>query len=1316
MPAPASPSDPRLSALRQQLSSVLARDRERLRAALDRARAKPDAAALVAVERAIAASAAKVAARAASIPPIRLDESLPVARAAERIIELIGRHRVLIVAGETGSGKTTQLPKLCLAAGRGRTGMIGCTQPRRLAARSVARRVASELGSEVGALVGFQVRFNDQVGANSLIKFMTDGILLAETQTDRSLSAYDTLIIDEAHERSLNIDFLLGYLKRLLERRPDLKLIVTSATIDTERFARHFDAAPVVDVEGRSFPVEVRYRPPELAGEGAAREREPRARGDRDSDRLLAVIQELGAADGLGDVLVFLPGEREIRDAHDAIERARLRETEVLPLYARLSARDQDRIFNPGPKRRIVLATNVAETSLTVPRIRYVIDLGVARLSRYNHRAQVQRLHVEPVSQASANQRAGRCGRVGPGICYRLYAQADFDARPRFTDPEILRSSLAGVILRMLGLGLGAIEQFPFLDAPPERAIKEGYAQLLELGAISADKTRLTAIGAQLNRLPIDVKLARMLIAAQQTGALAELLVITAFLSVQDPRERPVEARAAADAAHALFADPGSDFVGVLKLWQAYSAAHEELTQSQLRAWCERHFVAFLRMREWRELHRQLLLQCEPLGWTPNREAASFEAVHRALISGLPGNIGRREEKTQYQGPRGRRFQLFPGSALCRSPPAWVVSATLLDTQKLYAIGNARIEPAWVIAQLPQLIRRNYLDPHWDRASGQVKAYEQVSLFGLMLVERRRVFYGSIDPVAARQLFIRAALVPGKIDSRSRAIAHNRAVLAEAAEEEAKQRRHGLLRAPEELADWWEQRLPAGIAGSKAFDAWALSIERADAGPNAAEAPRLQWSLAEVLHSGTSERERFPEVLMQGQQTLRLGYHFAPGADDDGVSVQLPLAGLNAIDPQRLGWLVPGLLEPLVSELIRALPKSLRRNFVPAPDFARAFADATPFAQGDLRDALRAFLRRVTGVEVTSEQWRAAEAALPAHLRFRICLLDGNGQPLASGRDLDALQRQFGERAQSAFASDVAGDYAATDVRELPATGLPVSIQAGSGLRAYPALVDRVQRVDLAVFEAPETAQAAHRAGLRRLLEWRLADRLRSARKQLPLSAKLALAYTVIAAPDRLRGDILAGALADLFDVLDQDIRSESALAAAADQLGRQLFARAVERLAAVEASLSAYIELLPGLQSPLLGFAKANFDDLREQLGQLVFDGFAAAFAPAQLRELPRYLKAMRLRAERLQQDPRRDQARMLPIRALLAELDRALRAAAPDVASGPIPIGAYPPEYARIRWALEELRVQTFAQELGTRAPVSEKRVQKMLEALHG
>ena len=1314
MPASEPSLDTRLADLKRQLPLVLARDRERLRRALAAARSGSNATAVDALAQEFAASAARVALRAASVPPIRLDSALPITQAAEQIIELIGKHPVLIVAGETGSGKTTQLPKLCLAAGRGLRGMIGCTQPRRLAARSVARRVAGELGSELGALVGFQVRFHDQVGADSLIKFMTDGILLAETQSDRDLAAYDTLIIDEAHERSLNIDFLLGYAKRLLASRPDLRLIVTSATIDTERFSRHFGDAPVINVEGRGFPVEIRYRPPLATEAGKRNDRDPRTRQDRDSERLLEVIHEITGFDPLGDVLVFLPGEREIRDAHDAIERARLRETEVLPLYARLSARDQDRIFSPGSKRRIVLATNVAETSLTVPRIRYVIDLGLARLSRYHHRAQVQRLQVEAIAQASANQRAGRCGRVGPGICYRLYDLADFEARPLFTDPEILRSALAGVILRMLGLGLGTIEQFPFLDAPPERAVKEGYAQLLELGAIQPDRTRLTAIGRQLNRLPIDVKLARMLVAAAETGALAELLVIASFLSVQDPRERPLEARAAADAAHAEFVDPSSDFIGVLRLWQAYRAAHEELTQTRLRAWCEKHFVAFLRMREWRELHRQLLLQCEPLGLVPNRVAASYEAIHRALISGLPGNLSRREEKTQYQGPRGRRFHLFPGSALCRSPPPWLLSASLLETSKLYAIGNARIEPAWVIAQLPQLIRRSYLDPHWDRASGQVKAYEQVSLYGLLLVERRRVFYGNIDPVAARRLFISEALVPCAIDCQAQAIAANRKVLTLAAAEEAKQRRQGLLRTPEELADWWDQRLPPRICTAKAFDAWALAIERAATGSNPGSMPRLQWTLSEVLQAGASERERFPEVLVQGPKRLELSYRFAPGAEDDGVSVQVPLHALNALDPERLAWLVPGLLEPLVSELIRALPKALRRNFVPAPDFARAFAEACTFAFGDLLCVLSEFLKRVTGVEVSNDHWQSAAAALPAHLRFRICLQDEHGQPLASARDLADLQQRFGARAQGAFAAVAATRYAATDVQGLPAEGLPVSIRTESGLRAYPALVDRLQQVDLVVFESLAAAQAAHRSGLRRLLGQRLAERLRSLRKQLAPRPQLALAYAAIAAPERLSADIAEGTLTELLDEIDPEIRSEAALAEAALQLGRQLFPRANERLQAVEASLSAYLDLRPRLARQTPGFAQPSYEDLNEQLAQLLGAGFAAAFPLARLRELPRYLKAMRLRAERLQQDPGRDQQRLLPIRRLQDRLESAFRATEPKLARGRIPIASYPKPWARLRWALEELRVQTFAQELGTSEPVSEKRLLKELSAL--
>ncbi|WP_314405410.1 ATP-dependent RNA helicase HrpA, partial [Stenotrophomonas rhizophila] len=813
------------SRLRQQRAAIdagMSRDRGRLLGLLSRCQSKPnDAGVAAAFEQALQASVQRRESRARHLPSISLDDSLPIAREAERITALIRDHQVVVIAGETGSGKTTQLPKLCLAAGRGVAGMIGCTQPRRIAARAVATRVAQELKSELGTVVGYQVRFTDRVGDDTRIKFMTDGILLAEISSDRYLSQYDTIIVDEAHERSLNIDFLLGYLKQLLHKRPDLKLIVTSATIDTSRFAEHFNDAPVISVEGRTFPVEVRYRP--LEGEGGGDKE-----GGRDGERtvneaIVAAVDEITRIDPRGDILMFFPGEREIRDAHQALERRKYRETEVLPLYARLSVKDQDEVFNPGSKRRIVLATNVAETSLTVPRIRYVVDPGLARVKRYSPRQKLDRLHIEPVSQASANQRKGRCGRVSDGICYRLYSEADFQSRDAFTDPEIRRSSLSGVILRMLQLGLGRIEDFPFLEAPDERAIADGWQQLGELGAVD-DQRRLTPVGRQMARLPVDVKLARMLVAAQAQGCLRPMLVIASFLGIQDPRERPPEARGAADAAHALFADGRSEFVGVLRLWDGYRQAHEDLTQSKLRGWCERHFLGFLRMREWRELHRQLRVLCEELGWTeepatsalepllagssapaPARDdeakakvtrgqqhraarlaregksepaapapatapvvegrdarsafsekvrAAAYQTLHRALIAGLPTQIGHRSDKGDFLAPRQRRFLPFPGSVLAKRPPPWLLTATLLDTQKIWGLTNAAIEPDWVIAELPHLLLRKHFDPHWSRAQGQVLASEQISLFGLVLAPKKPVHYGRIAPGEAHDIFV----------------------------------------------------------------------------------------------------------------------------------------------------------------------------------------------------------------------------------------------------------------------------------------------------------------------------------------------------------------------------------------------------------------------------------------------------------------------------------------------------------------------------------------------------------------------------------
>ncbi|RBB29671.1 ATP-dependent RNA helicase HrpA, partial [Xanthomonas oryzae pv. oryzae] len=914
-------------------------------------------------------------------------------------------------------------------------GMIGCTQPRRIAARAVAARVAEELKTPLGTIVGFQVRFTDRVSEQSRIKFMTDGILLAEIASDRWLSAYDTIIVDEAHERSLNIDFLLGYLKQLLHKRSDLKLIVTSATIDTERFAQHFDNAPVINVEGRTFPVEVRYRPLEGdTGDSDDGEHSSGRDGERSvNDAIVAAIDEITRIDPRGDVLMFLPGEREIRDAHQALERRKYRETEVVPLYARLSAADQDRVFNPGPRRRLVLATNVAETSLTVPRIRYVVDPGLARVKRYSPRQKLDRLHIEPISQASANQRMGRCGRIAEGICYRLYAEADFAARPAFTDPEIRRSSLSGVILRMLQLGLGRIEDFPFLEAPDERAVADGWQQLLELGAIDAQR-RLTATGRQMARLPVDVKLARMLVAAQQHGCLREMIIIAAFLGIQDPRERPAEAREAADNAHALFADVRSEFVGILRLWDAYRQVHEDLTQSKLRDWCNRHFLGFLRMREWRELHRQLRLLCEELGWSeepanvmlapllagasaPAREdghnanrptrgqlhraarlaregkpdpntapvqhppaatnkqaepaeasalssererAAAYQSLHRALLAGLPTQIGHRTEKGDYLAARQRRFVPFPGSALARKPPPWIVAATLLDTQKVWGMTNAAIEPDWAIAELPHLLARKHFDAHWSRAQGQVVASEQISLFGLVLAPKKPVHFGKIDPAAAHDLFVRQGLVTGEINTRAAFVADNLKVLEQAREEEAKLRRAGIVADEDWQARWYLDRIPAELHSASGLDAWWKSLP-----PDKRRS--LHWSLNDVLPGEGCEADRFPKYFPLGDARLPLHYRFEPGAIDDGVTLDVALHLLNALDPARLSWLAPGFVADKASALIRSLPKAQRRNYVPAPDFGRAFYEAFNVASADdIRGELARFLTKATGTHVAA--------------------------------------------------------------------------------------------------------------------------------------------------------------------------------------------------------------------------------------------------------------------------------------------------------------------------------------------------------------
>ena len=1243
----------------------------------------------------------QLAARAASIPEIGIDEALPIARRADGIAELIRTHQVLVIAGETGSGKTTQLPKLCLAAGRGVEGMIGCTQPRRLAARAMARRVASELGSDVGNVVGFQVRFDERVGEHTLIKFMTDGILLSELSRDRSLSAYDTIILDEAHERSLNIDFLLGYLKTLLRRRRDLKLIVTSATLDTARFASHFDDAPVIEVEGRAYPVDIRYRAPQ--------------RDENLSEQIIAALDEVVHEDSRGDALVFLPGEREIRDAHLALNRRNYRHTEILPLYARLSGAEQDRVFKPGSARRIVLATNIAETSLTVPRIRCVIDSGSARVKRYSQRSQIERLTIESVSQAAADQRAGRCGRVGPGVCVRLYGETDYASRPRYTDPEIKRSSLANVILTMLALGLGEVERFPFIDPPEPRAIQDGWRKLAELGAVDAHR-KLTRIGRELARMPIDVQLARMLVEARRLHVFEQVLPIVTFLGLQDPRERPADKRDAADAAHREFADPKSDFIGILNLWNIHRAAHEELTQSKLRDWCAKHYLSFLRMREWRELHRQLLLGAgnresgignreseavipgPPLRDVRNDEHVFprddvYRDIHLALLSGLPTHVARKDERGDYRGTRERKFRIFPGSALSKSAPQWLLAAQIMDLGgRVYAMHCARVEPRWIERQAAHLVRKAWHDPHWSRARNAVIAHEQVTLFGLTLVERRTATFAKQDSELAHAIFLREALARCALDARADFVRANARVLRQAHEIESRQRRADLLKADEALAAFFEGKLPQDVSSTAALDAW---YRRAAPAQRAA----LRWSLDDVLaDDAQSDSSAFPPSLEFAGQRLRLEYRFTPDDPADGVTLHVPLALLNAIPAARCEWLVPGMLAGKVATLIRGLPKNQRRNYVPAPDFARAFAEAQAPRDEALAEALATFLTRATGAAVSAADFDSVE--LPAHLSMRFVVHDQHGKALAEDRDLQTLREDWQHRAREAFAQKTDIELAREDVQTWDFDEIPRAVRSQGELTAYPALVDLGLAAALRVFERADDAALAHPRGVERLLRLSLVGEFKRARRQLPIHRAIALQYAPLDDIDALRADLAEGGFVDLLTQNDLDVRDRAAFEALCEKFARGLFAAAVERLKLAEPIIAAQAELRPMLEPPLIGFARASYDDLHEQLEFLLQPRFLHEMPRERLQHLPRYLRAMKLRAEKLRGDPARDQSRMLQVLPYWREwLNARARGASGEAMD-------------RLRWLIEEWRVSLFAQELGAAEAVSPKRLAKALE----
>ncbi len=1241
-----------------------------------------------------------------SYPP-----ELPVAQRRDDIAAAIRDHQVVIVAGETGSGKTTQLPKICLELGRGDHGtLIGHTQPRRIAARSVAERIASELqrdglGDGLGSIVGYQVRFTQQTSQASRVKLMTDGILLAELQRDRQLRKYDTIIIDEAHERSLNIDFLLGYLKRLLPRRPDLKLIITSATIDVDRFARHFDA-PVVEVSGRTYPVEVRYRPllelPEDDEEGEPVQRDQ-------TEAITDAVREL-ATEGPGDVLVFLPGEREIRDT--AEELADLPRTEVVPLYSRLSAAEQHRVFSshPASVRRIVLATNVAETSLTVPGIRYVVDTGVARISRYSSRTKVQRLPVEPISQASANQRSGRCGRVEAGIAIRLYSEEDFEARPEFTEPEILRTNLASVILQMTSLGLGDIARFPFVEPPDRRHVTAGVQLLEELNALKDE--RLTRIGKRLARLPIDPRLGRMILEAERLGCVREVLVISAALSLQDPRERPVEHRAQADQLHARFKDESSDFLTWLMLWRHLREQQRELSSSAFRRMCKREFLNYLRVREWQDFESQLRQVCREMGLATGSPADSPDAdgIHQALLAGLLSHVGLLEERErastggsgrrgprEYLGARGTRFAIFPGSALKGKNPQLVMAGELVETGRLWARQNAAIRPEWAERIGAHLVKRSYSEPHWSKKRAAVMAQERVTLYGVPLVADRSVQYGRIDPATSRELFIRHALVHGEWHTRQQFMAQNRRLLEEAEELEHRARRRDLVVDEHTLFDFYDARIPEGVVSGAHFDSWWKDERR--------KRPDLLTFDPAMLTHDTVEQVRETDYPQQWQSeglSFSLSYHFEPGAAHDGVTVDVPVSTLNRVSADDFSWHVPGLREELVASLIRSLPKNLRVSFVPAPNTAREFLAAVPPGEEPLLDALERYLRATTGVHVPREAWDWSKVA--EHLRPTYRVLGEDGAEQARGKDLEALKEPLRPQFAAAVA-EVAADTTTTGQTAWTFGELPAEQtwkRAGHEVRGFPALDDEGASVGLTVCGSAAEADARHRLGVARLLLLALPrpDLLAG----LDNAGKLALAGSPYPSVAELVEDCRRAVVLESVDARSA-VREEAAYDALLASVRPELELRMRELLGTVTTVLARWREVDRQLSGRAELATLPSMTDMRDQLARLVHRGFVAEAGPTRLRRYPTWLSALALRRQRLDEHPARDREQL----ARLAELQASYLHAVEALPEGRPASAAL----REVRWMLEELRVSLFAQQLGTPTPISDQRVRKALTA---
>nr|WP_243651373.1 ATP-dependent RNA helicase HrpA [Thiobaca trueperi] len=1324
--------------------------RARLRGLRKRVRAgQPFDQGLAALWQRIRQSQDLLARRQALVPVIDYPPDLPVSERRDAVADLIARHQVVVLCGETGSGKSTQLPKICLDLGRGRAGRIGHTQPRRIAARSLAGRIAQELGTETGGLVGYKVRFHDRIRPETCIKLMTDGMLLAEIQQDRFLNEYDTLIIDEAHERSLNIDFLLGYLKGLLPRRPDLKLIVTSATIDPQRFAAHFsDAqgqpAPIIEISGRTWPVDVRYRPPE---EESAAERD-----DAMQQAISDAVSEL-ARSAPGDVLVFLSGEREIRETAETLRKHHPPSTEILPLFARQGPQEQARVFQSHSTRRVILATNVAETSLTVPGIHYVIDPGFARISRYSHRTKVQRLPVERISQASANQRKGRCGRVASGVCIRLYSEDNFGARAEFTEPEIGRTNLAAVILHMKLLGFGAIERFPFIDPPDSRLVTDGYRTLEELGAIDT-KGDLTDLGRQLGRLPVDPRIGRMLLAATDLGCLAEVLIIAAALSVQDPRDRPQDKQQAADEIHATFAHPESDFLGFVNLWRFLEKEHKALSRNKFIKLCQRHFLSWNRVQEWRDIHAQLREQMLEMGFRESAssfqpsassrqlpavsrqrsatshqrpvvdgnleadgwklDADSYANIHRALLAGLLGNIGFREAEREFQGARNSRFFVHPGSGLFAKPPKWVMVAERVETTRQYGRIAASVQPGWIEDVGRHLLQRSYSEPHWQAKSGQVAAFEKVTLFGVTLVAKRRVNYGPINPAESREIFLRFALTEGDFETRAPFWRHNRELIESVHHLEAKSRRRDILVDDEAIYAFYAERVPSGIYSAPQFEQWLRQATRRE--------PRiLHMQMADLmLHEAADVTgQTFPDSLQVGATALPLEYRFEPGDAGDGVTLVVPLPLINQVSAERLDWLVPGLLTERITALLRSLPKTLRKSFVPIPDTAARLAARLTPSERPLIQALAEEIKSLTGIQIPEDAWD--QSAIPAHLRMKVKVVDESGQAVAVGDDPLRLKRQFAGQAQQRFAHIPTAHLEREGITRWDFGDLPEQVEltrAGITLRGYPALVDRGDAVAIQVLDSAETAALAQREGLRRLFMLHLAGDLRQLRKQLPGLDQMRLQYAKAPQsplPWRERGRGEGEAAAKSLDLTDElialilDLTFTEGLPPIREQA--VFLQRLAERKGQVPATIKRVCELIGGiltsyqtLRQRLSGITQVNWMpsvlDVQTQLDGLVFRGFPQQIPFERLKHYPRYLKAIDFRLERLAHAPGRDQQWMTE----MAEIQNRWRerVAAANTA------GRQDPRLDEIRWLLEELRVALFAQQLGAVGPVSVKRIQ--------